>query len=195
MAQLDELKKHLKRGKVYRRKDLTAWSKAVDRHLEQLVEDGTLEKLSQGLYYFPTQTAFGKTPPDEAVLIASFLNDNRFLVTSPNTYNSLGVGTTQLYNKRVVYNHKRHGEIKLGNRTFDFQLKHHFPNTVTTEFLLVDLVNNLEQLAENQHEVLNQVYTKVAQVNPQKFKSSLAKYGNAKTKKLLQPVLSKSAKP
>ena len=51
MAQLDELKKQLKRGGVYRRKDLTKWSKSVDRHLDQLVEDGTLDKLSQGLYY------------------------------------------------------------------------------------------------------------------------------------------------
>ncbi|MBP6302874.1 MAG: hypothetical protein KBB37_00310 [Bacteroidia bacterium] len=192
MAQLDELKKHLKRGKVYRRGDLTIWSKSVDRHLEQLVEEGTLEKLSQGLYYFPKETAFGKTPPEEDVLIASFLKDKRFLITSPNTYNSLGVGTTQLYNKRVVYNHKRHGEIKLGNRTFDFQVKHHFPNKVTEEFLLVDLVNNLEQLAEDQNEVLNKVLTKVSGLNSQKLKSSLEEYGNTRTKRLLQPLLSKS---
>ncbi len=191
MAQLDELKKHLKRGKVYRRGDLTKWSKSIDRHLEQLVEEGTLEKLSQGLYYFPAETAFGKTPPDEAILIAGFLKDTRFLVTSPNIYNSLGVGTTQLYNKRVVYNHKRHGEIKLGNRIFDFQLKHHFPNRVTEEFLLVDLVNNLEQLAEDPNEVLTKVFTKVSGVNTQKLKSSLEEYGNTKTKKLLQPLLSK----
>ncbi|MFA7381050.1 MAG: DUF6088 family protein [Bacteroidia bacterium] len=192
MAQLDELKKHFKRGKVYRRGDLTKWSKSVDRHLEQLVEEGTLEKLSQGLYYFPKETAFGKTPPEEDVLIASFLKDKRFLVTSPNSYNSLGVGTTQLYNKRVVYNHKRHGEIKLGNRTFDFQVKHHFPNKVTEEFLLVDIVNNLEQLAEDQNEVLNKVLTKVSGLNPQKLKSSLEEYGNTRTKRLLQPLLSKS---
>ncbi|RYG31935.1 hypothetical protein EON81_21775, partial [bacterium] len=40
--------------------------------------------------------------------------DNRFLVTSPNAYNTLGVGTTQLYNKKTVYNHKRHGNFTLG---------------------------------------------------------------------------------
>lgn len=192
MAQLDELKKHLKRGKVYRREDLAKWSKSVDRHLGQLMEEGTLEKLSQGLYYFPMETAFGKTPPEVDVLIAAFLKDKRFLVTSPNTYNSLGVGTTQLYNKRVVYNHKRHGEIKLGNRTFDFQIKHHFPNKVTEEFLLVDLVNNLEQLAEDQNDVLTKVLTKISSVNTQKLKSSLEEYGNTRTKRLLQPVLSKS---
>lgn len=190
MAQLDELKKQLKRGGVYRRKDLTKWSKSVDRHLDQLVEDGTLDKLSQGLYYYPKETAFGKTPADEAVLIASFLNDNRFLVTSPNTYNSLGVGTTQLYNKRIVYNHKRHGEFKLGNRIFDFQLKHHFPTKITEEFLLVNLVNNLDQLAEDQNEVLNKVLEKITKTNSPKLKTTIAKYGNAKTQRLLAEVLS-----
>jgi hypothetical protein len=28
--------------------------------------------------------------------------------------NSVGVGTTQLYDKTVVYNHKRHGNFSLG---------------------------------------------------------------------------------
>jgi len=98
MNKLEELKKHLKRGNVYRRTDLAKWSKSVDRHLQLLLEEGTLKKLSQGVYYFPKETTFGQTPPDEEVLVRSFLKDDRFLLTSPNAYNSLGVGTTQLYN-------------------------------------------------------------------------------------------------
>lgn len=73
MGKLQELKRHLKRGRVYRRSDLSKWSRSVDRHLEELVNDGTLEKLSQGLYYYPALSAFGKTPPREEVLIKSFL--------------------------------------------------------------------------------------------------------------------------
>src|ERR1035437_10702406 len=142
MTKLDELKKHLKRGKVYRRIELAQWSKSVDRHLEALLEDGTLQKLSQGVYYFPKETSFGLTPPGEEVLVRSFLKDDRFLLTSQNAYNSLGVGTTQLYNQRIVYNHKRHGDFKLGNRKFSFRIKPHFPKKATPEFLLVDLVNN-----------------------------------------------------
>lgn len=69
MAKLDELKKHLKRGKVYRRTDLVEWSKSVDRHLDILTKDGTLQKLSQGVYYFPKESAFGKTPPKEEDLV------------------------------------------------------------------------------------------------------------------------------
>lgn len=192
MAKLDELKKNLKKGEVYRRTDLAQWSKSVDRHLEALLKDGTLQKLSQGVYYYPKETAFGKTPPEEEVLVRSFLKDDRFLLTSPNLYNSLGVGTTQLYNQRKVYNHKRHGEFILGNRKFDFQVKHHFPNKLTQEFLLVDLVNNLDGLAEDKQEVLENVMKKAKTMDTRKLAHSVALYGTTKTKKMLAPAVSKT---
>jgi hypothetical protein len=194
MNRLEELKGHLKRGQVYRRDDLAKWSKSVDRHLDALVEDDTLQKLSQGLYYYPKLSAFGKTPPEEDVLIRSFLKDDRFLLTSASSYNSLGVGTTQLYNERTVYNHKRHGEFKLGNRKFSFRMKPHFPSKVTKEFLLVDLVNNLETLAEDPTEVLKNVAVKVRTMDTQKLKRYVSQYGTAKAKKLLTPLLESSAK-
>ena len=122
MAKLQELKKHLKRGGVYRRSDLSKWSKSVDRHLDELVNEGTLEKVSQGLYYYPELSSFGRTPPREEVLVKSFLNDDRLLWNSFNAYNALGVGTTQLYTKQTVYNHKRHGDFTLGNQTFYFRV-------------------------------------------------------------------------
>jgi hypothetical protein len=189
MSRLQQLKKQLKPGEVYRRTELANWSKSVDRHLDELVQEGTLQKLSQGMYYFPKETVFGKTPPDENVLMQSFLKDHRFLLTSPNAYNSLGVGTTQLYNVRTVYNHKRHGEFKLGNQTFNFRIKPHFPKKVTDDFLLVDLVNNLEELAEDKVEVLKKVSAKVQAMDRNKMKNTVAEYGNVKTKKLFAPLL------
>lgn len=194
MTKLSELKKHLKRGKVYRRADLTEWSKSVDRHLEALLEDGTLQKLSQGLYYFPKETAFGTSPPEEEVLVRSFLNDDRFLLTSPNAYNSLGLGTTQLYNKRTVYNHKRHGEFQLGNRKFSFRIKPHFPKKVTQEFLLVDLVNNLATLAEDHQEVLKNISSKIPTMDAKRLERSVSEYGNTKAKKILLPLMYKTEK-
>lgn len=194
MTKLSELKKHLKRGKVYRRADLTEWSKSVDRHLEALLEDGTLQKLSQGLYYFPKETAFGTSPPEEEVLVRSFLNDDRFLLTSPNAYNSLGLGTTQLYNKRTVYNHKRHGEFQLGNRKFSFRIKPHFPKKVTQEFLLVDLVNNLATLAEDHQEVLKNISSKIPTMDAKRLERSVCEYGNTKAKKILLSLMNKTEK-
>ena len=186
MSRLDQLKKHLKRGEVYRRTDLTKWSNAVDRHLDILVQDETLQKLSQGMYYYPKETVFGKTPPDEHVLVRSFLKDENFLLTSPNAFNSLGVGTTQLYNERVVYNHKRHGEFELGGRVFNFRLRPRFPKKVSREFLLVDLVNNLDSLAEDPSEVLSNVSDVVKDMSRKKLEPSVSNFGNVKTKKIFQ---------
>src|SRR5580698_10629757 len=126
MTKALELKKHLQPGRVYRRQDLMRWSNAVDRHLKQLVEDGTLTKLRGGLYLYPKETVFGKAPAEDEKLVGTFLKDNRFLLASPNAYNVLGVGTTQLYDKTVVYNHKRHGAFALGGRKFTFRAKPSF---------------------------------------------------------------------
>ena len=189
MNKLQELKKHLKRGKVYRRADLSKWSKSVDRHLEELVKEGTLQKLSAGLYFYPQQTIFGEAPPEEEVLVRSFLKDNRFLLTSFNAYNALGVGTTQLYNQKTVYNHKRHGDFTLGGKMFYFRVKPHFPLKATPEFLLVDLLNNLDQLAEDSNEVLSKVWFKAKTMDNKKLKKSLRDYGSAKAKKLLEPII------
>lgn len=193
MSRLGELKKHLRGGQVYRRSELSEWSNAVDRHLDELLQEGVLEKLSQGLYYVPKTSAFGKVPPEEDVLVQSFLKDDRFLLLTPNFYNSLGVGTTQLYNKKVVYNHKRHGKFKLGNREFEFQLKHHFPAKVTEEFLLVDLANNLDNLAEDRNEVLNKLLAKASQMPSKKLKRAVMEYGSIKTKKLLKSIINTTA--
>ena len=42
---LEQLKRHLRPGRVYRRQDLLSWSQSVDRHLKELTVDGTLQKL------------------------------------------------------------------------------------------------------------------------------------------------------
>lgn len=190
MKKIENLHKNLKRGNVYRRADLARFSSAVDRHLAEMVGDGTLQKLSQGLYYFPKQSAFGPVPPDEATLVKSFLKDDEFLITSPNAYNSLGVGTTQLYNKRVVYNHKRHGEFDLGGTRFSFVAKPRFPKKATLEFLLVDLVNNIASLAEDPEAVLQQVQRKAGSMDPVKLRQAVKSYGGVKARKVFAPVLS-----
>ncbi len=189
MSKLQELKKHLRPGHVYRRQDLVRWSSAVDRHIKQLVEDGTLRKLAGGLYLHPKETVFGKAPAEDEKLVATFLKDHRFLLASPNAYNTLGVGTTQLYDKTVVYNRKRHGEFSLGGRTFDFRVKPSFPSKLTREFLLVDLVNNLDRLAESREEVLARVKERATSLNSPRLQRAAREYGNVRTKKFFSEAL------
>lgn len=185
---LNEVKKHLRPGQVYRRADLLHWSNSVDRHLHQLLEDGTLNKLSHGLYHCPKKTAFGDAPADDHKLVEAFLKDHRFLITSPNAYNTLGVGTTQLYNETIVYNHKRHGRFKLGGRMFDFRRKP-FPKSLSEEFLLVDLMNNLGVLAENQEAVVERVKKKVGLMDMKALQKAASEYGSVKTKKMFDKMV------
>lgn len=184
MSALNELKKHMKAGQVYRRADLAQWSNAVDRHLKQLLEEGVLSKVSQGVYCCPKKTSFGVVNPEDSKLVRAFLKSDDFLLFSQNMYNSLGVGTTQLYNEQVVYNRKRHGRFTLGNRVFNFQMKPYFPKEVSVEFLLVDLVNNADKLAEDSSKVLANVQQSSHGFSSLNLAKAVQKYGGVRAKKL-----------
>jgi len=54
MTRLDRLKKKFRRGRPYRRAEVAAWSKSVDRDLQVMVKQGFLEKLS-GVDVLPAQ--------------------------------------------------------------------------------------------------------------------------------------------
>ncbi len=183
MKRLEQLKRNLRPGNVYRRSDLEKWSKSVDRHARELVEEGVLTKLQNGLYYCPKKSVFGDVPPKDAWLVRAFLKDDNFLLTSPNAYNALGLGTTQLYNTTTVYNQKRHGQFKLGNKTYDFQRKYNFPKKLSSEFLLVDLMNNLKALAEDHEQIKTRVKSKALNMDRKKLLSDAKKYGKVSTKK------------
>jgi hypothetical protein len=73
--------------------------------------------------------------------------------------------------------------------TFSFRVKPHFPLKATPEFLLVDLLNNLDQLAEDPKEVVSKVRLKAKTMDAKKLKKSLQEYGSVKAKKLLEPVI------
>ncbi len=171
----------LQAGRVYRRMDLARLSKSVDRHLNLLLSIGKLKKLTQGLYYVPIQSKLGPLPPTDEQVVKGFLRDNEFLVFSPSSYNTVGLGTTQLYNSTLVYNHKRHGVFKLGNRQFHFRVKPSFPKKLTREFLYVDLLNNLDELAEDREAVLSQARTKLFSFNQSLLQKALDSYGNMAT--------------
>lgn len=142
-------------------------------------------KLAPGLYYAPRNSTFGALPPDDGELVAAFLRDKDFLLFSPSAYNSAGLGTTQLYNRTLVYNHKRHGVFKLGNRQFDFRMKPRFPKKLTPEFLFVDALNNVGELAEDKTEVLARGRGRAASFDRQRLQRAVETYGSVATKKRL----------
>ncbi len=181
-----QMRFNLSAGKVFRRKDLTDRHPSVDRELGRYVRSGVVRKAAQGLYYVPKTTPFGQAPPDEKALVAKFLDDERFLVFNPSSYNTLGLGTTQLYNTTVVYNHKRHGKFMLAGFEFDFREKPHFPRAsqVTREFLLVDMLNNLAGLAEDTDSVLKTVQAKLSSFDEKRLQQAVTHYASARTRRI-----------
>ena len=186
---MELLRQHIKPGEVYRRSDLEYFSTAIDRHLSQLVQEGTLLLLSHGLYHAPQFSKFGAVPPNDNVLVERFLYDNEFLMLSPNSFNLLGLGLTQLYNTTWVYNHKRKGEFLLNGKVFEFKLKSSFPVRLTKEFLLVELLNSFDDLVEIPN--LDHLSKKVKDFDSAALIQMAQKYGSGRSKKILKSMLRK----
>jgi hypothetical protein len=189
MSALSDLKRHLRPGQVYRRKDLARWSNAVDRHVRQLVEEGRLEKVSAGVYMMPRKTRFGVASAKPEKLVETFLGDDRFLMVSPSAFNGLGVGTTQLYNEPVVYNRKRHGKFTLDGRVYDFRMRPWVPNRLSKEILLVDLLHNLDRLPEDKLAVLPRALERAKEMDCSRLAKAVQDFGSARAERLLAPVL------
>jgi len=188
---MNTLFKHINQGEVYRRSDLEYYSTAIDRQLAQLIKGGKLVKLNQGLYYAPMQSKFGVVPPDDHLFVERFLKDEDFLLISPNSFNTLGLGLTQLYNTMWVYNHKRKGEFILNGKSFDFKLKNSFPQKITREYLLVDLLNNFESLAEDKKNIVDKLTRNVLSFNIDALMKATQQYGNGTAKRIIKLIIRK----
>ena len=57
------------------------------------------------------------------------------------------------------------------------------PGSRRSEFLFVDLLNNLEQLAEDRDAVLRQAQSKLPSFDPDKLKRALSTFGSVATRK------------
>lgn len=186
---LNKLKASLIPGQVYRRADLAARSSNVDRHLTRLVAEGRLKKLSQGMYAAPKVTAFGEAPPEAESLLRTFLKDDHFVVYGPSQFNALGLGTTQLYNRLFVFNRKRVGEFSLGGRTYTFRRWREAPKNLTPEFLVVELLNRLDELAEDRDQVVERLRARLKEFNRRKLLHAVSRYGTLSTQKKLESLM------
>lgn len=189
MSALDTLRKHLVPGQAYRRSELATFSSNVDRNLYSLVKEGHLKKLSNGLYLAPKKTAFGDALPDENSLLETFLNDDHFVVYSPSQFNSLGLGSTQLYNSRIVFNRKRTGELTVGGRTYSFKIWREAPKALSEEFLVVELLNRINELAEDRETLLERLRKKLLTFNRKKLKNAASRFGTLSAQKKLKTLL------
>ncbi len=181
-----EILSQLTEGEVYTWGDLNEYSKSPGRDVKRLLDEGLLKKVGPGLYLLPKKSRYGLLPANKHELVSSFLKTDDYLMLSPNDYNSLRVGLTQLRNETFVYNNKRHEKVRLGKRNFNFKRPNNgFPKKLTKEFLLVDLMNNLDYVGEPRDQVKDNVTRQLQSgMFDKKLLLSLAnQYGKVGTRK------------
>ncbi|MGD0680175.1 MAG: hypothetical protein ABSC94_32735 [Polyangiaceae bacterium] len=136
-------KADLEPGRVYRTRDLAHWSANPTRYAHRLVRDRVLQPLAPGLYVHPKTSRFGTVPPTTEEILRGFLTGGPYVITGPEKWNALGLGTTAVLSATLVYNTKRSGEFSLGGRPFLFR-RVAFPQRPTAEWFAIDLLEHAD---------------------------------------------------
>jgi hypothetical protein len=131
----------LQDGRVYRTEEFCDVDSNPTRLVKRLVAQGRLTPLRHGLYYAPRASSFGPVPPREDALLRAFFRGRPYLMTGPSFWNALGLGTTMVEARPLVYNTTRSGPVELAGRLFELR-RARFPRPATPEFLVVDLLEN-----------------------------------------------------
>ena len=181
MEAMERVGRRMELGEIYRRAELVGYSRCLDRDLRVLVEAGELWKLWRGTYYRPEYCASGRVPPDYHKMLRAFLRSDDFLIVSPSMYNSLRVGTTQLYNIWLIYNHKRSGRIKVLGQSYHFFTSRRFPRKPDLPFHYVDLINNLRMLEEDHDSVRRHVARHAFEIGVDRMQHTARTYGKPDT--------------
>jgi len=108
---------------------------------QRLVREGRLREAAHGLYYAPQLSKFGPAPVSDEVLLRAFLGDGPFLITGPQRWNALGIGSTALFASTLVYNTLRSGEFLLAGRRFLLR-RVYFPKQPSPEWFVIDLLKH-----------------------------------------------------
>ncbi len=82
-----------------------------------------------------------------------------------------------------------HAVFGLKQLGLTFERRFNVPRQLSPEFLLVDLVNELDQLAEDQDAVLSRVREKAKQMEPRKLSRAVSLYGKSSTRKRFSKML------
>ena len=130
-------------GRVYRTRELRAFSANPTRWARALVARGELRKLAQGLYSRPERTFFGAVPPAEQEVLRAFFGSHKFLLTGPYYWNALDLGATTLWAVSLVYNDQRTCEVTLGGQRYLLR-RTRFPIAPSAEWYVVDFLHNID---------------------------------------------------
>ena len=99
------------------------------------------------------------------------------------------MGLTQLHNKRIVFNRKRHGEFEFNGKHYHFYRWREAPTKLSKEFLYVEFLNRFDKLAEDNIKNKNLLKKQLGKLNQKKLQIAVKTYGKESTKKKLQSIL------
>lgn len=134
----------LEPGRVYRTRELRAWSANAPRLAKRLLQEGRLRQLASGLYAHESISRFGAVPPTDHEIMRGFLDGGPFVFTGPDRWNALELGTTAVFATPLVYNTKRSGTFELGGRPFRLR-RVAFPENPPLEWFVVDLIEHADE--------------------------------------------------
>ena len=179
----------LKRGRVYRTRDLSRWTANPARLARRLVEEGKLQPLAHGLFVCPRRGRFGLVPPTDEEVLRAFLGGH-FVLTGPEQWNALGLGTSAAFAAQLVYNTKRSGEFTLGGRRFLLR-RVSFPRQRPPEWFVVDLFQHAEQAAADRDELTAALADAVSRgrFDPERLTGMAREYGSRDTQKRVASAL------
>ncbi len=182
----------LEPGHVYRTRDLSQWTANPSRLARRLVDRGQFKPLAQGLFVHPRQSRFGAVPPADEEVMRAFLG-GPFVLTGPERWNALGLGTSAAFATQLVYNTKRSGEFTFGGRRFLLR-RVAFPEHPSPEWFVVDLLQHAEQAAADRDDLTTALASAVrdGRFDTERLRSMAREYGSLDTQARVASVLGAS---
>jgi hypothetical protein len=184
----------LEPGRLYRTRDFAAWSANPPRLAKRLVREGKLVPISGGLFSCPRRSRFGNVPPSDEALMAAFLDGASFVITGPERWNALGLGSTALFAGTLVYNTKRTGHFQIANRPF-FLRRVAFPENPPPEWFVVDLLEHTDQAGTSQKDLMPALVRALRRgvFNQERLREMGKRFGTKATQLLIEGALMDSS--
>ncbi len=180
----------LESGKVYRTAHLVSWGANPTRLAGRLEREGRLLRLGHGLFYAPVRSRFGDVPPSNNALLDAYFDGTPWVESGPPKWNALGLGSTAMFAKTLVYNTKRTGTVKIGVREFELR-RVGFPVNPPPEWFVIDLLRHSDSVGLDRDDVETRLVEAVEEgrFSRESLAEMAARFGRRSEKDLVRRVL------
>jgi len=185
----------LRPGRVYRTRNFLKWASNPQRLTSRLASEGKLVKLGHGLFLSPKEGRFGPVPPTDLELLRAFLDGAPFVLTGPEYWNALGLGSTAVFATSLVYNTKRSGAFRIGKRRFLLR-RVAFPKNPSPEWFVVDLFQHAEQAGVSREDLTSALANAIEakRFDPDQLRTTARDYGTKDTQARIERALATPTK-